>query len=259
MTLPRSFVPGRQVMGWLLAAAFLGLTGCAPRRVEFEVGRHHVRFELPREWQAFERDQQLVLRRGASQIVIADLGPAGPAEIRHEVEDARALWSAGRSRDARWRMRSVAVPPHLFETEARRQAFWKAWARVSGASEDAGFERVAAGFDEVLAIIAAVPVRDLDDLVQTSLADAAADRPYDVTARRAISIGGRDGLVVDTRDPRNHARERRLALVLNHGHLLALRTEWGDAKPMMTALDGVLESLQFGSAEPGLVSGAAHR
>jgi hypothetical protein len=83
------------------------------------------------------------------------------------------------------------------------------------------------------------------------------DGSSDVTQRRPIAIGGREGLVVDSWDRLSHARERRIALVLNQGHLLAVRTEWGDPAPMKLALDAVLTSLQFESAEPTLVGGSA--
>lgn len=236
-------------------AALIVVSGCGSKGLstEFDVGRHHVRFEIPRGWEVLEEDQRLVLRYEASQIVMADLGPAGPSAIRREVEHAREMWRAGRSRDARWRMRSVWVPPHLFETESQRQAFWDAWAHVSGASEDAPFAAVEASFDAILDVLVAMRPRDLDALIETTLAEIDGDPLGGVFHRHAISIGGRDGLVVDAANTRREGSAHRIALVLNQGHVFALRTEWGDARPMNDALDGVLETLEFGSAESAFV------
>ena len=235
----------------VLFASLVAGTGCGGHGLsnEFEVGRHHIRFEIPRGWQVLEEDQRLVLRYEASQIVMADLGPAGPSSIRREVEVVREMWRSGRSRDARWRMRSVWIPPHLFETESQRRTFWEAWARVSGAPEDAAFTAVEASFDAILDAVAAMRPRDLDALIETTLAEIDGDPLGGVFRRHAISIGGRDGLVVDAANTMREGSSHRIALVLNHGHVLALRTEWGDARPMIDALDGVLESLEFGNSE----------
>ena len=242
----------------VLCAALVAGTGCRSRGLstEFDVGRHHIRFAIPRGWQVLEEDQRLVLRHEASQIVMADLGPAGPSGIRREVEQAREMWRAGRSRDARWRMRSVWVPPHLFATESQRRAFWDAWAGVSGAPEDAAFALVEERFDTILAAVAQMRPRDLDALIETTLAEIDGDPLGGVFHRHAISIGGRDGLVVDAANTIREGGTHRIALVLNHGHVLALRTEWGDAHPMNAALDEVLETLEFGSTESVFVSGA---
>ena len=241
--------------GFLCAGIAIALPGCekpaGPR--QFAVGQHHIRFVVPEGWEARDLDGQVLLRHGASQMVLQDLGPAGPAGIRREVEQARELWREGRSRDARWRMRAAAIPSHLFETAGQRKAFWNTWAKVSGAPEDADFAVVQSAFDEVLATVATIRPRALDALVETALAELDLDRTSDVTQRRAIAIGGREGLVVDSWDRLSHARERRIALVLNQGNLLAVRTEWGDPQPMKLALDAVLASLEFGSAEPTLV------
>jgi hypothetical protein len=238
----------------LCAGIAIALPGCeklaGPR--QFAVGQHHIRFVVPHGWEAQDLDGQVLLRHGASQLVLQDLAPAGPAGIRREVEQARELWRQGRSRDARWRMRAAAIPSHLFETAGQRKTFWVTWAKVSGAPEDADFAVVESAFDEVMATVAAIRPRALDALVENALAELDLDRS-DVTQRRAIAIGGREGLVVDSWDRLSHARERRIALVLNQGHLLALRTEWGDPQPMKLALDAVLATLQFGSAEPTLV------
>jgi len=240
----------------LLCASLAAGAGCGGPGLstEFDVGHHHIRFAIPRGWQVLEEDQRLVLRHEASQIVMADLGPAGPSDIRREVEQARQMWRDGRSRDARWRMRSVWVPRHLFETESQRRTFWDAWARVSGAPEDAGFATVEESFDAILAALAEFQPRDLDALIGTELAEIDHHPLGSVFHRRTVSIGGRDGVLVDVANTHGAGTTHRIALVLNHGHVLALRTEWGDARPMNAALDEMLETLEFGSTEPAFVS-----
>jgi hypothetical protein len=211
----------------VMIAALAAGCGQPPDRRTFTVGTHRVSTITPLRWEVLEHGEEILIRNGDEQVAIADLGPAGPAGIRRQVERARDLWRAGRDRDARWRMSRTPVPDDLFETAEQRKTFWLAWSDVSNAPEGTSAASIERPFETLLQVIETMPDRSLDQLVDHYLAGIDRDQQRDVASRQRFVIRGREMLVVDTWDRMAHRMRQRTAFVLDEGDLLALRTDRG--------------------------------
>ncbi len=237
----------------LLVAGLAGLLpGCGAQESsrELAVGAHQVRVRIPAGWEVVDQGRQILIRRASAELVLKDLGPAGPPGIRREVERAQDLWRAGHGSEARWRMANVPVPREVFPTLADRQRFWAAWSRVSNARADRPYEDVQPAFAVILANIDVMPARPLPLLVDAGLAELGHDQRRDVKARRPMTVDGHEALDVETWNRLSHQNPERLMFVENDGYLLVLRTGQSADRETVRAFESVLDRLQFLAGPP---------
>jgi len=234
----------RESIAIVLALIAIGC-GKPPERHAFTVGVHHVSTMTPVAWEVFNHGREILIRNGDHQVAMRDIGPVGPIGIRREVEAARELWRNGRDEDARWRLRTVPVPENLFATVAERRAFWDDWSAISNAGEHASFAEVDPAFTRLLACIATLPKRTLDQLADAWMLEQDRDRRLEVAERHHIAIDGRDVLIVDTWYKLTHGQRERAAFVLENGYLMTVRTDRGRFAVTESAFDLIVASLRF--------------
>jgi len=228
------------------------LTGCdlreAPRT--FELGPHRGQLRVPAGWAALDHGRQWRLRKGEAELVLQDLGAAGPSGIRREVERARDLWRVGHVEEARWRLRNVSVPRELFPTAVEREAFWSAWSAFLGdRTTVVPYALVDPVFSDVLARVEALPPPDLPALADAGLKALGHDQRRDVKSRQALKVGGRDALDVETWNRLSHANPQRFLFIAHDGYLLTLYTARQADAEALTAFVSVRDSLHFAVAD----------
>lgn len=224
----------------------------APRA--FELGPHRGHVRVPSGWAALDHGRQWRLRKGEAELVLQDLGTAGPQGIRREVERARELWRAGRVEEARWRLRNVVVPRERFPTAGGREAFWAAWsAFFADPATVVPYADIDLAFSDVLARVDALPRPNLAELSDAGLTALGHDQRRDVKSRNALKVGGRDAVDVETWNRLSHASPQRFLFIAHDGYLLALYTPRQADAGTLEAFASVRDSLHF------TVADSAHR
>ena len=236
----------------LVLAAAVAATACGPRDTEraLDLGDQQVRVRIPGGWEAIDQGRQFRVRKGASELVLQDLGPVGPAGIRREVERARELWRSGQGDAALARMGRIPVPRELFATNEARNEFWAAWSGVSRSPATTPIADLEPAFEDILALVNAMPPHDLSALEPTALAELGHDQRRDIKSRTSLRIDGRDALDLATWTRQSHEGPQRLLLVLNDGYLLALSTRQSADPEAARAFDSFRDGLHFAVDAP---------
>lgn len=232
----------------ILAVAAVALAACgagdAPRT--FAVGEHRVSVRVPGGWEVREQGRAVRLRSAGVELVLQDLGPAGPLGIRREAERAQDLWRAGRVDEARWRLANVPLPPWRFANAVEERALRTMWFNLAGESSRAlPYDAAAPRLVEVLAAVARLPERTLPELADAGLATLGHDERRDVKARAPVTVGGNEALDVETWTRLAHTSPRRYVFVRNDDFLLALYTATDADAGAVKTLVAVRDSLQF--------------
>jgi len=240
-----------RAMGRALVFACV-LAGCGARDTarEFTLGDHQVRVEAPSGWETLDQGRVVRFKNARAELVLQDLGPAGPQGIRREVERARDLWRSGQAAAAATRLGSVPVPRDLFPTPETGREFWAAWSRVSRAPEETPFADVEPAFADILANVDAMPARSLAALVDAGLASLGHDSRRDVKSRGEYVIDGRPAQDVETWNRLTHDYPQRLLFVLNDGYLLVLAADQGAGGDVVKAFERMRASLHFADGKP---------
>ena len=237
----------------LVVALLLTLLASCDRREApraFELGPHRGQVRVPAGWAALDHGRQWRLRKGEAELVLQDLGAAGPQGIRREVERARELWRVGRVDEARWRLRNVPVPRELFPTAVEREAFWAAWSAFLGdPAMVVPYAEIDPAFRDVLARVDALPPPDLPALADAGLKALGHDQRRDVKSRQALKVSGRDALDVETWNRLSHANPQRFLFIADDGYLLALYTARQADAEALRAFASVRDSLHFAAAD----------
>lgn len=234
--------------GAWLVAVLAALAACGARDAPrtFVVGEHRVSVRIPAGAEVLDQGRQVRLRAAGGELVLQDMGPAGPLGIRREVERAQELWRTGRVDEARWRLAGVPLPSEIFAGPADERAFRATWRGLtSEASRTLAYDAIAPRFVEVLGAIAALPERALPELADAGLAVLGHDARRDVKARAPVSVGGNDALDVETWNRLAHTSPRRFVFVRNDDFLLALYTETDVDADAAKEFVAVRDSLQF--------------
>ena len=238
--------------GLAVALLLALLAGCDSREAPraFELGMHRGQVRVPAGWVALDQGRQWRLRKGEAELVLQDLGAAGPDGIRREVARARELWRAGHVEEARWRLRNVTVPRELFPTAVDREAFWATWSGFFGdPAKTAPYAAIEPTFSDALARVDALPAPDLPALADAGLKALGHDQRRDVKSRQSLMVGGRDALDVDTWNRLSHAHPQRFLFIAHDGYLLALYTARQADAEALSAFASVRDSLHFAAAD----------
>src|SRR5437867_11649424 len=85
--------------GAVLMLALIAAAGCAWKESAatrtVEVGRHRVRFAVPKGWEHLDRGRQQLFRSGGTRLSLEELGPATREGIVRELREAEQLWRGG--------------------------------------------------------------------------------------------------------------------------------------------------------------------
>jgi hypothetical protein len=227
------------------------VAGCGARNsAEYTIGEQRVSVNIPAGWEAFDEGKQIRIHKAPADVVLRDLGAAGPKGYRHEVEQARELWRKGRGDEARARMHRMELPHDQLEARTDGNSFRDAWYGVVEAPKEAAFAELSPWFETIVAGIDALPPPDLRAVADASLAKLGHDARRDVKSRITATIDGRDALDVETWNRLSHATPQRLLFVLNDGYLLAFYTGQGADTDAMTAFETMRAGLHFPGVEP---------
>lgn len=240
MTTPRA--------AWLLAASAAAFAACgahdAPRT--FAIGEHRVSARVPAGWEVLDQGRQVRLRGAGAELVLQDLGAAGPVGLRREVERAQDLWRAGRVDEARWRLYNVPLPEYLFATPEQARAFRDAWSGVTAdAARALTGDEPARRFVAVMGAVAELREPTLPELARHGLAVLGHDERRDVRASEPVAVAGGDALDVQTWNRLAHTSPRRFVFVRNDDFLLVLYTAADADGDAATAFTAVRDSLQL--------------
>ena len=188
----------------------------------------------------------MALRKGEAELVLQDLGAAGPQGIRRAVERARELWRVGRVDEARWRLRNVVVPRELFPAAVEREAFWAAWSAFFGdPATVVPYADIDPAFRDVLARVERCRRRDLPGARGRGV-EGAGPRPTGDVKGAAGAQGGRarrpGRRTWNTPVPANPQRSCSLP---HDGYLLALYTARQADAEAITAFASVRRFASF--------------
>jgi len=232
----------------------LALAGCGRTvpTVELELGGERFRVVLPEGWEHLDQGREQVFRHGEHRIVFRDLGPAGPAGVLRELEQARAALHAGRPSDAVQRVNALRVPAALFPVPGPAEAYWHPWGTIAGdpLHAEPGELEMALDLLEDQALELREPA--LDTLALASWERIEDDERRALRGVAARTIAGRPGQLVETWDRVAHTTPRRHAFFVAGGRLIALST-WIEVDPAVpAAFEELLGSLVPASpAAPG--------
>lgn len=237
--------------GVALALIFGLLAGCAkPIATAADVGRHHVRFVVPKDWEHLDHGRQQLIRHEEWQISLTDLGPATGDGMVLELGAARELWLEGRRKDAFERVRELRSPALELAASPQLSEFWRPWYDVTYVRERADSASIGLAFDSLLTRAREFPEPAPDVLVGYVLA-LTNDRPgREIASQRRRTIHGSDWTIVDTWNRVSHEDRSRFAFLEDHGFLLALATEQGPIEALSPAFDSILESCEVTPRPP---------
>jgi len=210
----------------------------------FTVGDQRVQLEVPQGWEALDQGQQIVFRSGTAEVIMQDLGPAGAAAMRREIERAQNLWRSGRPEEARSRMMKLPIRNALFPTPDQAKEFKRSWARILYTANETPDAEVSSRFDELLAELDSIQVPKLSKLVDEILPELGYDQRREVKSRKRMRVDGREAIAVEIWMALTHTSPSRLLIVLNDGRLLALRYD-REEKIASPAFDSIVANLHF--------------
>lgn len=222
----------RAEAGVALAATLALAAVCAPAPRDLEVGVHRVRFTPPPGWETLAQGRQSFVRRGETSISLTDAGPASARGFLRELRAARAIWLAGRRKDALARVRSLGGPPLRFATSDQRTEFWKTWNDVTYREEAADSASIGLAFDDLVRrsnLLPRVAPASLEEFVLERWSDAGR---REIRSRGTPLFHGRAWTELTTWSRVSHLDPRPVAFLDNGGYLLVVGVERGD--PAMT-------------------------
>ena len=230
---------------WALAFVLAVGTGCSgPAARSVEVGRHRVRFVLPKGWEHLDHGRQQLFRRGDAEISLVDLGPGTRDVMVAEFQSARSLWQAGRRPDALQRVGDLRGPALRFATSEQRAEFWKPWTDVTYIPGRADSSAIGAAFEALIEgtrLFAEVTPERMLEYVLLQTSDM---RRREIRSRDQRTVHGSVWVEVETWDRVSHLYRSRLAVLENHGYLLVLAVERGTLEQAGPAFEDLLQSLE---------------
>lgn len=234
--------------GVLLVLALVAACGCGSREGvatrTVELGRHRVRFTVPRGWEHLDRGRQQLFRNGETRLSLEDLGPATREGIVRELRDAEGLWRAGQWMVAFARVRELHSPTLRYASSEQRLDFYREWNDATYVPAAADSAAIGPAFDALIDGAAKLPALGEASLLEYALENAFSMRGMEIERQEKRSIHGAEWTVVEIWDRVSHLWRLRLACVEQDGYLLALWTQMGRFELSGPAFDALLASIE---------------
>ncbi len=233
------------MLGLLLGIAAFG-AGCAKKESPvptIEVGHVRVQLQTPAGWEHLDHGRQQLFRKGEAEVSLSDLGPSSRTGVMRELGEARKIWLSGRRQDAFAKVRGLRSPELHFATSGVWTGFWRAWnllmARSAVDSSD-----IAAGFDSLFVAAGALPPIGPADQVRYAFQNTSDMRRREITQMKEREIGGYTWMEAMSWDRTTHGNPMRVAILDDHGYLLALWTERGLIEQTGPVFESLLTSIR---------------
>lgn len=237
--------------GALLVLAMVAAAGCgssAKQSAETRtvtVGRHRVRFAVPKGWEHHDRGRQQLFRNGETRLSFEDLGPATAEGIVREVREAEQLWRDGQWMVAHARIHNLQSPTLRYASSDQRLDFYREWNNATYVPSAAKEAAIGPAFQALI-----IGADELPELSEASLLQYALERTFDmrrmeISRQDRKSIHGAEWTDVEVWDRLSHNWRLRLACVEKDGYLLALSTEMGRLEVAGPAFDALLASVEL--------------
>jgi hypothetical protein len=241
--------------GLLLVLALVAADGCGSwagvtsRTVE--LGRHRVRFTVPKGWEHLDRGREQLFRNGETRLSLEELGPATREGIVRELREAEGLWRAGQWMVAFARVRELESPTLRYASSEQRLDFYRTWNDATYVPAAAESAAIGPAFDALIGGAAKLPVLGDASLLEYALENTFDMRGMEIERQEKRSIHGAEWTVVEIWDRASHLWRLRLACVEQDGYLLALWTQMGRFELSGPAFDAVLASIEVLPAAGG--------
>lgn len=235
---------------WLALSVALGATaisGCAKKEappLNLQVGHSHVVIQTPRGWEHLDHGKQHLFRKEEAEVSLSDLGASSRVGITRELGEARQMWMAGRRDDAFAKVRGLKSPELHFATSAVWDGFWRAWNAASARGARVDSAAIAAGFDSLFVAAGALPPVTQDVLVRYAFQITSDMSRREIARTTQREIEGFTWIEATSWDRVTHGNPMRLAILDNHGYLLALMTDRGLIEQTGPAFDALLASIR---------------
>lgn len=231
-----------------LALTTAAISGCAKREKEspaatIEVGHVHVQLQTPAGWEHLDHGQQHLFRKGEAEVALSDLGPASRKGVMRELGDARDIWLSGRRQDAFAKVRGLRSPELHFATSVVWIGFWSAWNRLMARGAAMDSSDIAAGFDSLFVAAGALPPIGPADQVRYVFQSTSDMRRREIAQVKQRELGGYTWTEAVSWDRATHGNPMRIAILDDHGYLLALWTGRGLIEQTGPAFESLLTSI----------------
>jgi hypothetical protein len=230
-----------------LALATAAISGCAKKEQPvptIEVGHVHVQLQTPAGWEHLDHGRQHLYRKGEAEVSLADLGAASRKGVMRELGDARDLWLSGRRQDAFAKVRGLRSPELHFATSVVWTGFWSAWNRLMARGAAIDSAAIAAGFDSLFVAAGALPPTGPEDQVRYAFQTTSDMRGREIAQTKQREIAGYTWTEAMSWDRTTHGNPKRLALLDDHGYLLALWTGRGLIAQTGPVFESMLTSIR---------------
>ena len=231
----------------LVAALALAMSGCAKKEappLSLQIGHHHVVVQVPRGWEHLDHGKQHLFRKGEAEVSLSDLGASSRVGVARELGEARQMWVSGRREDAFAKVRGLKSPELHFATSTVWTSFWRAWNSVSARGAGTDSAAIGAAFDSLFVAAGALPPVSQDVLVRYSFQITSDMSRREIARVSQREIEGFTWIEATSWDRVTHGNPTRLAILDNHGYLLALMTDRGPIEQTGPAFDALLASMR---------------
>jgi hypothetical protein len=237
------------LLGFVAIAAALAaaISGCAKKEappLSLQIGHHHVVLQVPRGWEHLDHGKQHLFRKGEAEVSLSDLGAASRVGIARELGEARQMWVSGRREDAFAKVRGLRSPELHFATSAVWTSFWRAWNSVSARGAAADSATVGAAFDSLFVAAGALPPVTPSVLARYAFQITSDMSRREIARSSQREIEGFTWIEATSWDQVTHGSPMRIAILDNHGYLLALTTDRGPIEQTGPAFDALLASIR---------------
>lgn len=232
----------------LVAVLLAWAPGCATgpsKPTNVRVGHHRVRLTAPTGWEHLDHGREQLFRERQSELEIslADLGPASRRGLVLEIEAARAMWLAGRRKDAFERVRELHGPTLAFAPDDSRARFWSLWNEAIDPGHRPDSATVARGFQALLDGTRDLAPDSLELMATYALDTTEEQQDREIVRQERRTVNGATWNVIDTWGRVAHGDRRRIACLDDGGYLLVLRTKRGPVERTGLVFEGLLQSI----------------